>query len=97
MDHEMCKKLVNEDDNVMSSCFRLPYYPLAVKRGYGSIVEDIDGNSFIDLFSSASSLNVGHCHPKVVKAIIEQSKKFTHYSPVYSYNESLVELANKAR
>jgi len=95
MNYEMCKKLVNEDDNVLSSCFRLPYYPLAVKRGYGSIVEDIDGNSFIDLFSSASSLNVGHCHPKVVEAIIEQSKKFTHYSPVYSYNETLVELANK--
>ncbi|HRS22520.1 MAG TPA: aspartate aminotransferase family protein [Clostridia bacterium] len=91
----MCKKLVNEDDKILSSCFRLPYYPLAVKRGYGSIVEDIDGNSFIDLFSSASSLNVGHCHPKVVEAIIEQSKKLTHYSPVYSYNESLVELANK--
>ena len=95
MNHEMCKKLVNEDDKILSSCFRLPYYPLAVKRGYGSIVEDIDGNSFIDLFSSASSLNVGHCHPKVVEAIIEQSKKLTHYSPVYSYNESLVELANK--
>ena len=95
MNHETCKKLVNEDDKVLSSCFRLPYYPLAVKRGYGSIVEDIDGNSFIDLFSSASSLNVGHCHPKVVEAIIEQSKKLTHYSPVYSYNESLVELANK--
>ena len=95
MNQEMCKKLVNEDDKILSSCFRLPYYPLAVKRGYGSIVEDIDGNSFIDLFSSASSLNVGHCHPKVVEAIVEQSKKFTHYSPVYSYNETLVELANK--
>jgi 4-aminobutyrate aminotransferase len=86
--------LIKEDDRVMSPSSRMPYFPLVIKKGYGATVEDIDGNRFIDLLSSAGALNTGHCHPRVVGAVVGQVKNFIHYTPVYTYHEPLVELAN---
>jgi 4-aminobutyrate aminotransferase len=74
--------VIREDDRVMSPSSRMPYFPLVIKRAYGAAVEDIDGNRFIDLLSSAGALNTGHCHPRVVRAIEEQVKSFIHYTPV---------------
>jgi len=85
--------VIREDDMVMSPSSRMPYFPLVIKRAYGAAVEDIDGNRFIDLLSSAGALNTGHCHPRVVKAVEEQLKSFIHYTPVYTYHEPLVKLA----
>jgi len=90
-----CQKIVEENDKVIASFSRIPYYPLAVKRAYKSTVEDMDGNTFIDFLSSAGTLNVGHCHPKVVQSIIEQTKQSILYTPVYMYNKLLSELAQK--
>jgi 4-aminobutyrate aminotransferase len=90
-----CEKIVKENDKVIASFSRMPYYPLVVKRAYKSTVEDMDGNTFIDFLSSAGTLNVGHCHPKVVKSIIEQTKQSILYTPVYMYNKLLSELAQK--
>ena len=93
--NENCKKIVEEDNKVIAPFSRVPYYPLAIKRGYGSIVEDMDGNKFIDFLSSAGALNTGHCHPKIVKAIKDQTEQFILYTPVYMYHKSLVDLAQK--
>ena len=90
-----CQKIVEENDKVIASFSRIPYYPLAVKKAYKSTVEDMDGNTFIDFLSSAGTLNVGHCHPKVVQSIIEQTKQSILYTPVYMYNKLLSELAQK--
>ena len=90
-----CEKIVEENDKVVASFSRIPYYPLVVKRAYKSTVEDMDGNTFIDFLSSAGTLNVGHCHPKVVQSIIEQTKQSILYTPVYMYNKLLSELAQK--
>lgn len=90
-----CTTIVDEDMEVIPRFTRSPYYPLAVKRGYGSILEDADGNEYIDFLSSAAVLNVGSCHPKVVKAIIEQTQELIHYTAGYMYMEAQVELAKK--
>jgi len=90
-----CLKVVSEDEKIISPSTRMPYFPLVVKRGYGAIIEDIDGNKYIDLLSSAAAVNVGYSHPKVVEAIVNQVKNFIHYTPVYAYHEPLVRLANK--
>ena len=90
-----CEKIVEEDNKVIASFSRVPYYSLVIKRGYGSIVEDMDGNKFIDFLSSAGTLNTGHCHPKVVQAIIEQTQQFILYTPAYMYHKPLVDLAQK--
>lgn len=90
-----CKNIVEQDGEVIGAACRVPYYPLVIKRGRGAIIEDVDGNEYIDMLSSASATNIGHCHPKVVEAIIEQAKEIIHYTPVYTYHESLVKLAKE--
>ena len=90
-----CEKMVRENNEVVASFSRIPYYPLAVKRAYKSTVEDMDGNKFIDFLSSAGTLNIGHCHPSVVQSIIEQTQQFILYTPVYMYHRLLSELAQK--
>ena len=55
------------------------YKPLDVvlERGEGVYVWDIDGNRYLDCLSAYSAVNQGHCHPKILKAMIEQAGKLT--------------------
>src|ERR1041385_4863077 len=48
-------------------------YPLVAKRGRGVIVEDVDGNEFLDFSAGIAVVSTGHCHPKVVEAIQKQA------------------------
>jgi 4-aminobutyrate aminotransferase len=95
MKTDKCMEVVRQDEQVLSPSSRMPYFPLVIKRGYGAVVEDMDGNQYIDLLSSAGALNTGHSHPRVVEAIIRQVQDFIHYTPVYTYHEPLVKLANR--
>jgi diaminobutyrate-2-oxoglutarate transaminase len=52
--------------------------PLAIARGLGATVEDLDGNRFIDFSGGVGALNVGHSNPEVVDAIKAQAEEFTH-------------------
>jgi len=92
---EKCLKLVEEDKAITSPGAKIPYYPLAVKRGRGAILEDLDGNRYIDMLASAGAINTGHCHPKVVEAIKKQSENLILYTHCYMYHEPLVELTKK--
>jgi len=88
-------EIVSRDEEVISHASRIPYYPFVMKRGEGATVEDIDGNRYIDFLSSAATLNTGHTHPKVVRAIKRQVNNFTNYTTAYMYNKILVELAER--
>lgn len=90
-----CENIVREDEQVISSFTRSPYYPLAIKSASGSILVDEDDNEYIDFLASAAVLNIGSNHPRVVEAIIEQTKKFIHYTPGYMYHYPQIELAKK--
>ncbi|MDF9867296.1 4-aminobutyrate aminotransferase [Bacilli bacterium PM5-3] len=92
---QKANELVNRDSKVMGVCGKIKYYPFVIEKGIGSTVYDVDGNKFIDLLSSAASLNLGHSHPNVIKAIEESISKFTHYTTAYFYNEKAIELAEK--
>lgn len=94
-DIKKCQELVERDRKVIATGARVPYYPLVVKRGHGAIIEDADGNEYIDLLSSAGATNTGHSHPKVVKAIKDQAEEFIHYTPAYMYHEPLIKLAER--
>ena len=65
-------------------------YPFVPKRGAGSVVEDVDGNLFLDLNAGIAVTSTGHCHPHVVEAIQRQAAELIHYSasdfflPIYS-------------
>ena len=66
------------------------YHPLPVvlERGEGVFVWDVEGKKYYDFLSAYSAVNQGHCHPKIVGAMIEQAKKLTLTSRAF-YNDSL--------
>ena len=65
-------------------------YPFVPRRGAGSVVEDVDGNLFLDLNAGIAVTSTGHTHPRVVEAIQRQAEELIHYSasdfflPIYS-------------
>jgi len=67
---------------------------LVLVKGKGSKVWDAEGKVYLDFLAGISVLNVGHSHPKVVKAIQDQVAKLTHVSNLY-YNENQALLAEK--
>jgi ornithine--oxo-acid transaminase len=68
------------------------YHPLPVvlERGEGVHVWDTDGKKYFDFLSAYSAVNQGHCHPKIIDALIEQANKLTLTSRAF-YNSSLGE------
>ena len=66
------------------------YHPLPVvlERGEGVFVWDVDGKKYYDFLSAYSAVNQGHCHPKIVQAMNEQSQKLTLTSRAF-YNDKL--------
>lgn len=52
--------------------------PMAMKRGRGATVEDVDGNVYIDFFGGAGVMGVGHSHPDVIEAVKKQLDELTH-------------------
>lgn len=92
---DRCRSICSEDSNFIAKASRIHYYPLAVKRAKGSVVEDADGNEYIDFLSSAAALNTGHAHENVVNAMKKQLDDFIHYTTAYMYNVPQVELARK--
>jgi 4-aminobutyrate aminotransferase len=93
--YEKSKAVVERDGEIYPEFARIPYYPLAIKRGKGAIIEDMDGNQFIDMLSSASSLNTGHSHPRIVDALKSQLDDFISYTAAYTYSEPLVTLGEE--
>jgi len=69
--------------------------PTFIKRGEGAVVEDIDGNIFLDFAAGIAVLNIGYSHPEVVKAVKEQADKFFHSSINVILYESYIRLAKK--
>jgi 4-aminobutyrate aminotransferase len=65
-------------------------YPFVPKRGAGCVVEDVDGNRFLDVNAGIAVTSTGQSHPEVVAAIQEQASQLLHYSasdfylPIYS-------------
>ena len=65
------------------------------KQGRGMVIEDVDGNLFLDFMAGIAVASTGHAHPRVVKAIEEQARKFLHICGSDFYYEPMVELAEK--
>src|ERR1700744_2760314 len=73
------KTIISRDNAVISTSYTRGY-PLVAARGEGAIVEDVDGNRFLDCCAGIAVVSTGHCHPKVVEAIREQAGKLIHMS-----------------
>ena len=88
------KAIIERDQQVISPSYTRSY-PLVAARGEGAIVEDADGNRFLDFAAGIAVVATGHCHPKVVQAIQEQAARLIHMSGTDFYYENMVELAEK--
>ncbi|MEH1862642.1 MAG: acetyl ornithine aminotransferase family protein [Nostoc sp.] len=86
--------IVQRDRAVTSPSYTRDY-PLVVSRGQGCMVEDVDGNVFLDMTAGIAVTATGHAHPEVVKAIQEQSARLLHMSGTDFYYEPMVELAEQ--
>jgi 4-aminobutyrate aminotransferase/(S)-3-amino-2-methylpropionate transaminase len=71
------------------------YLPVVAAEARGSIVTDVDGNTFIDFTGGVGVQNVGHCHPHVVQAVQEQAARFMHTDFTVIPYEGYVELAER--
>src|SRR5438105_6204272 len=70
-------------------------YPLVVERGSGCVIEDVDGNLFLDFTAGIAVASTGHCHPEVVAAIKDQADKLLHMSGTDFYYEPQIDLSER--
>jgi 4-aminobutyrate aminotransferase len=88
------QSIIARDHQVLSPSYTRGY-PLVMKHGEGAIVEDVDGNRFLDFAAGIAVVATGHSHPAVVAAIQKQAAEFIHMSGTDFYYESMVMLAEK--
>ena len=88
------KALIERDAKVVSTSYTRDY-PFVIARGEGAVVEDVDGNRFLDCAAGIAVNSTGVSHPEVVKAIADQAAKFIHMSGTDFYYEPQVRLAEE--
>jgi 4-aminobutyrate aminotransferase len=88
------KALIERDAKYVSPSYTRGY-PLVMARGEGAVVEDVDGNRFLDCAAGIAVNSTGHSHPDVVRAIVDQAQKFLHMSGTDFYYEPQVRLAEE--
>jgi 4-aminobutyrate aminotransferase len=88
------RAIIERDSKVVSPSYTRDY-PLVIARGEGAIVEDVDGNVFLDCTAGIAVTSTGHSHPEVVEAIVEQARRFLHMSGTDFYYEPQVRLAEE--
>ncbi len=93
-------RAIIDRDERWTSTSNIKEYPLVVQRGAGAMIEDVDGNRFLDFMAGIAVTSTGHAHPKVVAAIQEAAAKFLHicggdfyYEPLAALSERLAKLA----
>jgi 4-aminobutyrate aminotransferase len=87
-------ELLARDHEYMSPSYTR-IYPLVCARGSGAVIEDVDGNLFLDFTAGIAVTSTGHCHPKVVAAIQDQAAKLIHMSGTDFYYEPQIDLAQR--
>jgi 4-aminobutyrate aminotransferase len=86
------KAIIDRDRKYVSPSYTRDY-PFVIARGEGAVVEDVDGNRFLDCAAGIAVNSTGVSHPEVVRAIAEQAQRFIHMSGTDFYYEPQVRLA----
>ena len=88
------KEVIARDAQFVSPSYTRGY-PLVAKRGRGAMIEDVDGNLFLDFAAGIAVVSTGHCHPRVVEAIQKQAAELIHISCTDFYYQGIAELAQR--
>ncbi len=87
------RKLIEREKRVVSSGLGVKLFPVVPERGYGALIEDVDGNVFIDFLAGAAAASTGYAHPKLVREVQEQVAKMQHSMMGYTYSKRAIEVA----
>jgi 4-aminobutyrate aminotransferase len=88
------REVVRRDEAWTSSCY-IKEYPLVIARGKGPMVEDVDGNRFLDFMAGIAVCSTGYSHPSVVRAIQDAADRFLHICGSDFYYESMAALCER--
>jgi 4-aminobutyrate aminotransferase len=88
------RAVVDRDAEWTSSCY-IKEYPLVVSRGQGVMVEDVDGNRFLDFMAGIAVCSTGYSHPKVVAAVQSAAGRFLHICGSDFYYEAMAVLCER--
>lgn len=88
------KEIIERRAEAVPSAIRCGY-PVVMEKAQGAMIEDVDGNIFLDWIGGVGVLNIGHCHPEVVEAVKEQADKYFHGMFNVVTHKGYVELAEK--
>src|SRR5260370_13253500 len=88
------QSLLERDQHFVSPSYSR-IYPLVASRGSGAVIEDVDGNLFLDFTAGIAVVSTGHCHPEVVAAIQDQAAMLIHMSGTDFYYEPQTDLAQR--
>jgi 4-aminobutyrate aminotransferase len=86
------RAVIERDLRVMSQNFRKDY-PMVAERAWGPVVEDPDGNRYLDFAAGIAVVATGHCHPEVVAAVKAQAERFLHMCATDFFYDNVVSLA----
>jgi 4-aminobutyrate aminotransferase len=88
-------KAIVDRDRAFTSHAYLKEYPLVIARGQGVMVEDVDGNRFLDFMSGIAVSSTGYGHPKVISAVQEAAANFLHICGSDFYFEGMAALCER--
>ena len=88
-------RAVIDRDIAAASTSYIKEYPLVVSRGKGAMIEDVDGNRYLDFMAGIAVAATGHAHPKVVAAIQEAASRFLHICGTDFYYEDMTALCER--
>ena len=88
-------RAIIDRDAAWTSTSYIKEYPLAVSRGAGAMIEDVDGNRYLDFMAGIAVASTGHAHPKVVAAIQDAATRFLHICGTDFYYEGLSTLCER--
>ncbi|HKY04650.1 MAG TPA: acetyl ornithine aminotransferase family protein [Blastocatellia bacterium] len=88
------RELIEKDARFISPSYTRSY-PLMAWRGHGALIEDVDGNLFLDFNAGVAVCALGHAHPEIAEVIYKQAREFTHISGTDYYYPQQTQLAEK--
>ena len=86
--------LIDRDHRASSPSYTRPY-PFVMAGGSGAVVEDVDGNRYLDCAAGIAVNTTGHSHPDVVAAIVDQAQRFLHMCGTDFYYDAHIRLAEQ--
>ncbi len=87
------REMIEREKRVISQGLGVKLFPLVPERGYGALIEDVDGNVFIDFLAGAAAASTGYSHPELVRAVQEQVERIQHSMIGYTYSRRAIEVA----